>query len=162
MSTQVKDDHRLWDKIKYSAQDIDGLELRIGILDPRIAYPSTRGSKGAAVAKVAGVHQIHRAISAGYDARSPEIDAAQRKILVSIHQGRGKAADLIYDLIGKPVRDAMRSEVYRIVKRNSGRMAEALRATVFRAGRLGSRGAASAGTVMAGDDPKRPKATEKI
>lgn len=140
----------------------DGLELRNGFLDHRIRYPRSRSAEGQLVAKVAAILGLHAAISSGYDQERGTIESGMRQLLIDIHNGKGTPADRIQELIGKPIQESQRAAIYRLVHRQTGRMAEAIRSTVFEGGRVGGRGAASKGKVVAGDNPRRPTAREGV
>jgi len=141
----------------------DGLELRNGILNWKLRYPrSGGGARGQEVAKVAAILRVHTAIASGYDAARGSTDAAFDRIHKELLAGRTDTPQRIHALMGKPIQAAMRAAAMRVVQRRSGRMAKAIRSTVFEGGRVGSRRAASSGTVAAGDDPRRPREGDAV
>lgn len=158
---EVEDKDLGFRAMRKAAMKIDGLELRMGILDHRLRYPA-KGGKGQFIAKVAGIHKIHAMIAAGYDAQRSTIDAGTNQVLAAIHNGAQHPAQEIYNRIGKPVRESMRKRIYQTLRRQTGRMAEAVRATVFEEGCIGSKSAAYRGTVAAGDNPSLPKASTAV
>lgn len=162
MARDVVDKDLGWRAIARAAAQVDGMELRNGILDHRLRYKSSTNAEGQYISKVAAIHGVYRAIADGYEDKRGNTDAGMNKLLRAIHAGTSNPAALIHELIGVPIRDAMRSAVYRVVKRKSGRMAAAVRSTVFAAGRIGTRQAGFRGKKLAGDNPSAPKASQGV
>jgi len=160
--SRVEDKDRGWKKVKAAAARADGLELRAGILNWKLRYPKRGNSPGTEIAKVAGILKIHKAIGEAYDAERGTVDAAFDAVHKHVVEGKTGIADLIFKRIGIPLRERMRKVAMGKVRRRTGRMEEAIRATVFDGVRPGGRGPAHAGTVVAGDDPKRPRPSQKI
>ena len=150
------------DMVKAAAK-VDGLELRNGILDHTLRYPkSAGGAKGAEIAKVAMINKLFRAIGRGYDSQAGVIDAAMVQLLKDIHGGKHRPAQRIQELIGVRIQGAQRAALAGYIERNTGRMWNAIRSTVFEEGRVGARGSAATGKVAAGDNPRQPKATDGV
>jgi len=150
------------DMVKAAAK-LDGLELRNGILDHTLRYPKTPGAKGTEISKVAAMLGVFRAIGGGYDSQAGVIDAAMDQILKDVHHGRHRPAQRIHQLIGLRIQAAQRASLSGVISKRTGRMWKAIRSTVFEAGKIGARrGSAARGTVAAGDDPKRPRATDGV
>lgn len=159
----VEDRDKKWKGLVKALAAADGLELRAGIMNWKLRYPkSGAGTKGTEIAKVAGILQIYAAISAGYDSQRGTIDAAFQRLHTALIEGKVDIAELMYRSMGIPLREAMRKQAMQVVSRRTGRMERAIRATVFENVRVGRKGPMHAGEVAAGDDPLKPKATEKI
>ena len=156
----VEDKKTRWKGITHAVAAADGLELRIGLMNWKLRYPKKRGR--TEIAKVAGILQIYPAISGGYDKQRATIDTAFARVHAHLLAGKPEVEELIYRIMGVPVRDAMRAAAMKLVNRQSGRMELAIRATVFDNVKPGRRGPMHTGDVVAGDDPKRPKPSEAL
>lgn len=153
----VEDRDRGWKDIKLAAARADGLELRVGIMNSRLKYPG-----GTEIGKVAGILKIYEATGAAYDESRGDLDSAFERLHTFLLRGGRGIADYIYRQMGEMLKERMRQKAMAMVQRRTGRMEESIRATVFESVRVGRRGPAHVGTVAAGDDPKRPRPSERM
>ncbi len=145
-----------------AATKVDGLELRNGILDHTIRYAKSASAKGQFVSKVAAILGLHQVIGRGYDSQAGAIDAGMIQLLKDIHNGVPNPAARIHVLMGVRIQGAQRAALDGLIQRRTGRMRLAIRSTVFEEGRIGARGSAASGKRAAGDDPRKPKASQAI
>lgn len=130
----------------------EGMEVRVGYLKGSpVRYPRTKGQKvkGSEVAKVAAVHGLIKMVADVWDAKQGDLNRAIERAHARVIGGMA-AKDALVE-VGNLLRDAMRDKVYEKVEERTGRLREALRATVFDGNKR-----------VAGDDHTGPKASESV
>jgi hypothetical protein len=131
--------------------EAEGMQVRVGYLSGAPKYPKTRkgGGGGTAVARVAAVHGLVKTFGDVWDRKQSDINRE-----IELAHGRvigGMSAAQALLPVGEMLRDAMRDEVYKEVKKESGRLLAAVRTAVFDGSKR-----------VAGDDHRGPKASEAV
>jgi len=126
VSLQITDRDLGWRAIQESLDKADNIEIRVGILSGRPRYPD-RGA--TPVAKVAGVHGVHKMIARYIDAHEGEIDerivAGGKRILA----GEDPAA--VLESIAIWLRDGIRAEVEEAGIVERGYLLDTIRGVVY-------------------------------
>jgi hypothetical protein len=135
-----------WAALQVRLAEVNGMNVRAGILSGVPKYPKVKGK--VQVAKVAGVHGVHRILAKTWAQNKVFFNTLIDKAIDRIYKGVDPEVALLD--VATEIRDAFRFEVEfrRIV--DTGRLVEAIRGTVF-----------DGASVVAGDDPKRPRFTDK-
>jgi len=146
----VKDVDRGWGALQSAIAEADGLTVRAGILSGVPKYPKKRGK--TPIAKVAGVHGVHKLITQIFERSSKERWRRMREAAESVMRGADPEAALL--AVGDWMRDSYRDMVYRqgliSDEKDRGRLIESIRSSLF-----------DGKAWIGGDDPKRPKIGDK-
>jgi len=141
MSKDVKDIDHGWKDITDVVVDLDGANVRSGLLSAKPRYPSKGKTQ---VAKVGMIHGFAKIMGRVYDANETDIDKKLAKIHRKIlkHPERNPY-ELLADTLAIPLRDLYREAITAEGLVDTGLLRDTIRGTSYASGKW-----------KAGDNPK--------
>jgi hypothetical protein len=143
----VRDIDRGWQTAFKSIVKAEGLVVKVGYLSGVPKYPKKEG--GSPVVKVAAVHGMIKVLANAFDGMRGEINKRVDLAHGDIIKGRDPG-EALHDHVGLSIRQRYRFSVAETITPRSGRLQAAIRATVF-----------DGSKVVAGDNPRRPRASDR-